>query len=403
MQPVTLKRAGLAMAVALAASQADAQQYGLHDALAQGEVYGDLRLRYEQVQQDNALKDADALTFRTRLGYRTGSYKGVLGVVEFEDSRNVLALDDYNNTLGKNTDYSVIADPETTELDQAYLQYQFGEVVGKLGRQVITYDNQRYIGHVGWRQDRQTFDAARLTYTPLRSLVVDYAYLNQRNRIFAERRDLPSKDHLVNIAYQFPLGNLTGYAYLLEIDEGSDNSLDTFGLRYTGRKALEALTINYGAEYATQESTSGGADFDADYYKVEAGVDVNGVSVSAAYEVLGSDDGNFGFSTPLATLHAHNGWADQFLNTPLTGLEDLSLTVKAPLAGGGLTVSYHDYRADESSSGADDLGSEIDLAYQRKFAQDYAVGIKYARYMAGDTATGKVDTDKLWLTLSTKF
>ena len=276
-----MKKAGLAIAIALMGGSVQAAQTGFHEALSKGEVYGDLRLRFEQVQQDNALRDAESVTLRTRLGYRTADYNGLSGLVEFEDVRNVAGLDDYNDTLGKNPNYSVIADPETTELDQAYLQYRFGDITGRLGRQVITYDNHRFIGDVGWRQDRQTFDAARLTYTPSTNLAIDYAFLSQRNRIFAESQDLPSKDHIVNVAYQTPLGKLTGYAYLLEIDEGVDNSLDTVGLRYVGGYDLEPLGIIYEAEYAIQEAESGGADFDAEYYKLNAGIDIAGVIVSA--------------------------------------------------------------------------------------------------------------------------
>ena len=115
-----------------------ASEHSLHDAVSKGEVSGNVRLRYESVDQDNALKDADALTIWTRLGYSTASYHGVSGVLEFEDSRNVLGLDDYNNALGKNTNYSVIPDPETTEVDQAYLQYSVDKLMARLGRQVIS-------------------------------------------------------------------------------------------------------------------------------------------------------------------------------------------------------------------------------------------------------------------------
>ena len=33
-------------------------------------------------------------------------------------------------------------------------------------------------------------------------------------------------------------------------------------------------------------------------------------------------NGTIGFSTPLATLHIFQGWADVFLTTPTTGIED---------------------------------------------------------------------------------
>ncbi|MDO6441729.1 MULTISPECIES: alginate export family protein [unclassified Marinobacter] len=382
------------------ATPALAEDQTLYAALSQGEVSGNVRLRYESVDQDNTLEDADALTVRTRLGYTTGNYKGITGVLEFEDSRNVLGVDDYNNTLGKNPNYSIIPDPETTEVDQAYLQYSGYNLRARGGRQVITYDNQRHVGHVGWRQDRQTFDAVRLTYTPSTALSLDYAFINQRNRIFAEAGDLPSNDHLLNLGYQTGFGKLSAYAYLLEIDDGTDNGLDTMGLRYAGDYKMESMKFVYAAEYATQEAETGSSKFDTDYYSLKAGLGVSGITIAMAYEVLGSDDGNYGFATPLATLHVFNGWSDQFLATPANGLEDISLTVAGGLAGGKWAIEYHDFSADESTPGVNDLGDEFGVSYTRSFAKHYTAGIKYAMYSAGDSAAGKVDTNKLWLTLS---
>lgn len=397
-----MRQTSLLLGTALLCGNALAETTSFTSALRDGTVYGDFRLRYENVDQDNALQDANALTLRSRLGYKTGNYHGLSGVLEFEDSRAIAGVDDYNDTQGQTPDHSVVADPETTEVDQAFVKYTNAGFNGKIGRQVIALDNQRFVGAVGWRQDRQTFDAPRLTYA-LSDLTLDYAYVTKRNRIFAQGGDQDAKDHLVNASYQSSLGVLTGYAYLLELDNVPDNSLDTYGLRYTGKTDVDGIGVLYELEYATQEADSAGADADADYYKALAGVQTAGVTVSLAYEVLGSDDGNYGFSTPLATLHAFNGWADQFLATPNSGLKDLMVTVTGSLAGGKWVLAYHDFSADEDAAGADDFGSEIDVAYHRGFGQHYSAGIKYAAYMAGDDAAGKVDTNKLWLTLGAKF
>ena len=117
------------------------------DALINGKADVNVNLRYETVDQKNSLKDANALTLRTRLTYSTGDVAGFSSLIEFEDSRNVLGVDDYNNTLGKNAGvYSVVADPETTELDQFLLQYKQQDLTMKVGRQLITMDNHRFIG-----------------------------------------------------------------------------------------------------------------------------------------------------------------------------------------------------------------------------------------------------------------
>ena len=371
------------------------------DIIGDGVVYGDFRLRFESVEQDNDLKDAEALTLRSRLGYSTGSFSGFSGLIEFEDSRVVGGVDDYNDGLGSRPEFSVIADPETTELDQLYLRYASQSLDSKLGRQIITYDNQRFVGHVGWRQDRQTFDGFRLNGSFTDGLDASYSFINKRNRIFAEERDVDSKDHLLNLGFKTPAGRITGYAYLLEEDNATKRSFDSYGIRFAGSRPSGETTFHYVAEYASQDnSEAGNPDFEADYYNLSGGIAFSGITVTLGYEVLGSDDGNYGFSTPLATLHKFNGWADQFLTTPDEGLVDLSVTVGGKLWKGKWTLAYHDFEADEASAAVDDLGDEFDVSYDLSFGEHFFGGVKYADYSAGDI---KVDTEKFWLWAGARF
>ncbi|WP_298438962.1 alginate export family protein [uncultured Ferrimonas sp.] len=371
------------------------------DLIDDGEVKLDLRLRYEHVDQSNALKDADALTLRTRLTLTSGSYRGFSGLLEFEDSREVF-VDDYNDGLGSNPNYSTVADPETTELDQAFVRYQNDAMNATLGRQVLVLDNQRYVGHVGWRQDRQTFDAASLHWRIARGVVLQYAYINQRNRIFADERDVDANDHLLNASVNTDLGKISGYAYLLSDDDNNVDH-DTYGIRFAGKRQADHLNLSYALEYAMQDADNNNGSFDSDYYLVEAGVGWRGLNFKGGLEVLGSDGGNYGFSTPLATLHKFNGWADQFLATPNQGLEDYYLGVSGKALQGTWGVTYHNFDAENASAGVDDLGSEWDVSYTHPFAKHYVAGVKFAMYNAGDAAAGKVDTDKLWLWLGASF
>jgi hypothetical protein len=372
------------------------------EALISGKAYGDFNLRYENVSQDNPAEDASALTLRTRLGYSTGSVSGFSATVEFEDSRVVLGQGDYTvGPTGYNLgQYSVIADPQHTELDQGFIQYKNDTITFKLGRQVITMDGHRFVGHVGWRQDRQTFDALSVDYKATKDFAVKYAYVTQRNRIFAEAADLDAKDHLINLSYTTSVGKLVGYSYLLKVDNDTDNALDTYGISLTGSTKAGGTKVLYAAEYATQTSESATTNFDADYLKLEGGAVISGITAKLGYEVLGSDDGAYGFSTPLATLHKFNGWSDQFLGTPSQGLVDTYVSVGAKLGGGGLTVAYHGFEADEADETVDDLGSELNVSYVKKFGKNYVAGVKYASYSAGDI---KVDADKLWVWVGAKF
>lgn len=387
---------------ALLAPNAFAQTSKVYDAISTGKVFANFRLRYEGVSQDNNLKDANALTFRTRLGYTSADLEGFSFTVELEDNRIALGVGDYSvPPSGYNPGiYSVIADPEFTELDQGFLQYKKDGLTAKLGRQVIALDNHRFVGHVGWRQDRQTFDAATLMYSVNEDLKFHYSYIDQRNRIFGEDADIDSKDHLFNAAYQTDFGKLVAYAYLLETDNEIDNGLDTYGVSFKGAKALDATKLMYNLEYATQSSQTGASDFDADYILAELGASYAGITAKLGYEVLGSDDGQYGFSTPLATLHKFNGWSDQFLATPATGLVDTSFTLSGKVFGGKWLAVYHDFKADQSSETLDKYGSEINLQYVTTVAKHYEVAVKYADYSADDF---KVDTEKLWVWVSTKF
>lgn len=402
-KPTLNMMSGVSISILIVSGQVMAAD-SISEAIEAGKASGDFRLRYESVEQDNAVDDATALTLRSRIGYSTGDIAGVSAMIEFEDSRIVANQNDFTvGPTGFNPgEYSVIADPETTEVDQGYLQYKNNIATVKLGRQVLTLDNHRFVGHVGWRQDRQTFDALSVVLTPVEKLTVTYAYLDQRNRIFAEAADINAQDHLFNIGYTTPFGKLTGYAYLLEVDQQADNALDTYGVSFKGSMDMSDTKFLYGAEYATQEKeTEGVEDRDMDYMMLEGGVVISGVTIKANYEVLGSDDGKDAFFTPLATLHKFNGWADTFvLDTPDVGVVDMSVTVSGTVAGGKWAIVYHDFEADEPSDTVDDLGKEIDVLYAKKFGKYYNTGIKYAAYSNGDTGA---DTDKLWVWVGAAF
>ena len=392
----------LLTAAILAAPAAFAADSDLTSALTDGKLSANLNLRYEGVEQDNALKDANALTLRTRVNYTTGAFKGFSAAVEVENS--VALVDDYKDAIGHGNAYSVVADPDHTELDQAYIAYNDGKLSGKIGRQVITMDNHRFVGHVGWRQDRQTFDALTLGYQLSEATKVSYAYLTQRNRIFSDKKDIDAKDHLINISHKLSSGKLTGYAYLLEEDEVGSKEINTFGLRYAGAAELGGNKVTYSAEFARQENDT--ADKSANYFAVEAGTKIASLNVKVGYELLGSDNGDYGFATPLATLHKFNGWADQFLGTPAQGLQDIYVSVGGKLAGGSWKIIAHDFSADEGTAGADDFGSEIDAVYTKAINKTFKAGIKYAAYSAKDAGTGSsplVDTDKVWVWLTAKF
>ena len=159
----------------------------------QGKTGVAFRYRFEYVDQDNFTQDAEASTLRGRLNFKTDDWKGFGAFAEFDYVTDVI-WDDYNagggNTPNKGQ-YPVVADPTGSDLNQAFLQWQNGAGGSLLrgGRQRIIYDNARFVGNVGWRQNEQTYDAAYFQQK-VGSLDAQLAYVWQVNRIFGD--DVPA-------------------------------------------------------------------------------------------------------------------------------------------------------------------------------------------------------------------
>lgn len=381
------------------------------DLFDNGKPILDLRYRFEQVDQDNALRDARANTLRARVGYQTGAWNGFSGLVEF-DAVSHLDGDHFNDTRNGQTCYSAVPDPKGSEVNQALVRYDAEQGSVALGRQRINLDNQRFVGGVAWRQNEQTFDAALLQFRPLKALAFTYAYIDQVNTVFGpddgpyaaatNPANIDGHSHLLNLQYR-PMPELvaTAYQYRLGLDNiavaaGAPRgtlSSTTTGLRLNG----DIGGFSYALEYAQQKDYDHNPwKLDSDYLLAEAGYKVKGVQIKGGFESLGAGEGagNRAFQTPLATKHVFNGWADVFLTTPADGLEDLYIGASAPLGGGTVQLWYHDF---SSERGNVDFGNEFDLSYSHAlFGMKGLNGLlKYARY-ASDDRSRTVDTDKLW-------
>lgn len=358
-----------------------------------GKTSINLRYRYEGVDQDGIENSAEASTLRTRLTFDSGQVGTVSFKLEMDDSRP-LGPDKFNSTTNGRTDYPVVADPKGTDLNQAFVQVKTGGVALIGGRQRILLDDQRFVGGVGWRQNEQTYDGARLMYAN-GGFKLDASYIVNVNRIFgpngsaAQAADWRGDIGLLNAAYKLT-GNhtLTGFYYTLDFDDAIANSSNTLGLSYAGKVGPVALN----ATYATQEDAGDNpVDYSAEY--LAAGVNVTFAthySVNIGYESLGSDDGVKAFSTPLATLHKWQGWTDKFLATPNAGIEDTFAGFGAAIGKVKLNIAYHTFSSD---FGSIDYGSEVDAVAIIPVNKNVKVVLKYADYSADDYAT---DTSKYW-------
>jgi hypothetical protein len=388
-----------------------AEELTLDEALTSGKAHVGLRYRYEHVNEDNALKNANASTVRIRLNYKTADWSDWSGYLEFDHIAEVI-LNDFNSGAGTSpgrTQYSTVADPRGSDLNQLFLQYSPSEDWQlRLGRQEINLDNQRFVGAVGWRQNEQTFDGLGLTIRSMPNTELFYSYIENVNRIFGDK--VPAGDHSVNthlLNAKIKLGDawsITPYAYYIDNEDVLSFSTSTYGARFTGKAAAGAGTISFTAELATQsDAADNPVNYDADYAHINIlWAAKNGLTLGAAYESLGGDAVSSGmsFRTPLATLHAFQGWADQFLATPGSGVDDLYVTVKYKAASWNLQAVYHDF---SSEAGSSDFGTEFDIAAARKLGDRYGLLLKAAFFNADSAATSFVDTNKFWIMLTANY
>jgi len=375
-------------------------------AIVSGKASVSLRYRYEFVDEDSFDDDANASTLRLRLNYKTGAWNGWSGFLEFDEVLDVF-INDFNSGAGTSNPgrlrYPVVADPSGSDLNQLYLQYAPNENWRtRIGRTRINLDDQRFVGGVGWRQNEQTYDGGSVQYKGFEDTTLFYSYVANVNRIFGQT--VPAGDHKHNThLLNGKVGlnkdwDVVGYAYLIDNDDAPASSTDTFGFRVNGKLELGSEAFSLLGEFATQsDSGNSPANYSANYFRLQALWNGKALNAGAGFESLGSDDGQ-SFRTPLATLHAFNGWADQFLLTPPGGLEDLYLRVGYKYDKWNFQLIYHDFTAE---TGGGSYGDEIDFSANRKLGDRYGLLLKIASFSADDAPF--VDTTKFWLMLTASY
>jgi hypothetical protein len=387
-----------------------------------GKFYGDLRYRYEHVDQGGFSKDATASTFRSRFGLLTGEYRGFQASVEL-DSIGTIGTSRYNSTINGKSQFPVVADPRTNELNALWLSWNgIPDTNVKLGRQPINLDNQRFIGTVGFRQNDQTYDSVTVNNRSINNLHLFYSYTDQVNRVFGHKHQagvLNAEIHMGRAEYEFlPNQKIITYSYWLDFKRSlaTSPSSKTYGIRLVGKAPVtDEISVLYLAEGARQHDLGTAVnDYSVTYYHVLPGIAWKSFTFEAGIESLGSNGAN-AFSTPLSTLHAHNGWADKFLVTPIKGLQDryLKATYKATginkwIDNTVVQLFYHDFNA---VKGNDSYGTEWNFDITRVFTEkemmplpymkQWSVGVRYADFNTQNSAFD--DTRKGWVTLGARF
>ena len=356
-----------------------------------GTWWFNLRSRLERVQQDISSRAATASLLRSRLGYKTRNFKGFSALLEIEDKR---VLGESYYLIGDARQKTQIASPEGSAINRAYVSYAgMLDTAFTYGRQRLGLNGARANNDTDWVQQEQSFDAFKVENTSFTDTKITLAYVDKAHSLFganSDSGDVQMQSPLINIEYKgSPMLDVSGYGYFLSFDNNPAASRQTSGVRVKGEYPVIGVELLYAAEYARQSDYKDGmADINADYRHIVAGFRVATVTAEFGFETL-SGDGAYAFQTPLATGQAFNGWADQFLVTPLNGLKDVYVSADTSFAGMRWKAVFHDFSADR---GGLDYGNELNLLIVKNFSRRYTLGLKYANYSANDFS---VDTEKI--------
>jgi len=358
------------------------------------------RLRVESVDDDAFARGAEATTLRLRAGLRLQSASGFNALLEGE---GIAAAGGYNSGANGQTTRPTILDPRGIELNQAYAGWKDDAFSATVGRQRLAFDNQRWTGNSGWRQNEQTFDAVAVQWKFAREWSARYAWLERVHRVAGDdaldplARERALGTHLGEIQWKRGAVAASGYAWLHRDRDLASASTQTFGARAVLDMVHDGNGFGLAMELARQrDHADNPLRFSHAYWLLEPAYSVHGTSLRAGWEHLGGD-GAHALQAPLGTLHAFNGWADKFNATPPAGLDDRYLGAGGAFgrarAGGRASwqLAWHDYRADR---GGARYGSEWNASLGIPLAKGVTAALKFADYRADAFAR---DTRKVWL------
>ncbi|MBS1766989.1 MAG: hypothetical protein JST05_06255 [Acidobacteria bacterium] len=376
--------------LALLCAPLAAQSTPLDAALAGATLHLEVRARYEHTEDAAGDKTANAPTTRTILGLTTAPIGGIKATLDFA---NVTAIgpERYNSGLNGQTQYALVQDPGQTQVLQGYLEgYGF-----KVGRQVLSFDNQRFVGPGAWSQMPKTFTAALFenrTWIPDTEFTAGHLFsihtsLGKNRKLdgnFARLRWSP-KAWIAVTPFWYGIGEPTA----------PTTSYQHLGLRADG--AFHWLT--YEASVAQQRPYLDGA-VARRMYRMGA-VGAKGEAWSARYVEERLEGG---FQTPLSSLHGFYGWSDRIGTTPAAGLVDRYLQGAVKLWQLNGEVQLHRFTAEQTNQL---YGRELDASVEWKPAKRWSLLAAVGRYFGDDgaPAAGSLNKDlsKFWLMTTYRF
>ncbi len=380
----------------------------LFDALTNGTASMQLKLAYEysDLSNDANLDAAQGLILRTRLGYKTDDFNGTSAFIQFHNVS--LLQDNFSWPGGGDPRYSSIADPDGTRIHQVYFDFTLGQhVMLRAGRQEINLDDARLIGDLDFRQNGQSFDAVKFTFTGISNNELSVSYITRVNTIFFTHIE---PDQLILIHDTYKTSNhvsITAFGYLLDTESKAPDSRDsaTYGTRITADPGWFHLDFTY----ALQGDYGDGKDHDADMIMATATIKLGKWTVGGGANIFSGQDGNtLPFDTLFSSAHAFNGWADQFAGSNgggiINGLQDIFVQASTTFSGIKFLTVFHWFDTTDANTYDGTYGNELDFLFKKKFNKYLSGEVKLAFYNAENAENNPTaDENVLWIRLNYQF
>jgi len=301
-----------------------------------------------------------------------------------------------------------------TFLSEAWGQYFVSDKFSiKAGRQIISYDNQRFFGGLEWAQQGRRHDALLFIYEDKESKTkfhTGFAYNSDDD--VAE----PAKLQGVGANFYSVGGSYKALQYawfnkefdkskisLLALNavnqnpDSTNSSKQTFGI--IGSTGIsDKLTI--GGDFYYQTGKIGQNNVNAFLAGVYATLKTDATPLTLGVEYIsGKDDDDTSsditnFSPDYGTNHAFNGLMDYFFVGPANGnvgVMDIYLKTKFKLKKGALVANAHNFMTGSTQLNAESrelsksMGVELDFVYVRKLAPSVTWHVGYSQLFGTDT------------------
>lgn len=302
---------------------------------------------------------------------------------------------------------TTVADKNGVAIFEAWAQYDLTEKwSARLGRQVLSYDNQRIMGEMDWAQQAQSHDAFTVTFHPENhQLDLGAAYNSTAENIIETPYTVANYKSLQYAWYHTQISNLgasllvlnTGYEYTNADAELLVDYKQTFGtyLTYKAKK----IDSNLGFYGQTGKSTD--KSVSAWYAGANLGYAINDAfKATLGYEFLSGKDMNDGsdkiksFSPIFGTNHAFNGYMDYFYvgnHQNSVGLQDAYLKLNYNVKKWQFALIPHLFYAPNKvvtplNQELDSyLGTEVDFTVGFNFKKDIVLTGGYSQMFGSET------------------